>query len=119
MATSASRTITVTLTGDVTYTEPFSAAVNTASPAQIEIRRLASGNTTVNVPGPVTGFTAVAVLIIPPAGNATALTFKGIAGDTGVRIHNTDPTVVALDTSVASFVLNAAAQIDGVRLIWL
>lgn len=119
MATNASRSVTLTLTGDVTLTESFAAAVNTASPAQIEIKRLASGNNTINVPGPVTGFTAVAVVIIPPSGNSTAITFKGVAGDTGVRVHNTDPTVIALDSSVASFVLNAGAQIDGVRLIWI
>lgn len=116
MAATSTRTSTVTFTGDVTGTEVSTAATNAVSPAQIEIKTLASGANTITVP--TGGSTPTACTIIPPSANALAITLKGVSGDTGIRIHNTDPTTIALDSSVSTFVLNAANTITGCRFIW-
>jgi hypothetical protein len=115
MSATGARTTTIQYTSDVSGTETLAAATNAASPAQIEVKNLASGANTITVPA----ITPVCCVIKPPAGNAVALTIKGIAGDTGIRIHNTDPTEIALDSSVASFVLNAGAIVNGVRFFWV
>jgi hypothetical protein len=108
--------MTLTFSGDLNTVETVYAALNSASPAQEEIRTLASGATTITVP--TGGATVVAVTIIPPAGNTLLITLKGVAGDTGVPLHKTDPTTIALDSTAATFVLNAANTITGVRLRW-
>jgi hypothetical protein len=116
MSTVSTRTTTITFTGDVTATLTQAAAQNLASPGSIHFVNLASGANTITVPP--TGATTVSVTIIPPAGNTVALTLKGIAGDTGLPLHLTDPSTIALAAGVTSFVLNAAAAVTGVRLIW-
>ena len=47
-----------------------------------------------------------------------AITLKGVSGDTGVALHLTDPSTIALASSVTSFVLTTGGAITGVRLIW-
>lgn len=116
MATTAQRSVTIQFTGDISAANTFAAANNGSSPGQIEIRSLASGANTITPPSG--GTTPRAVTIIPPAGNLNLITLKGIAGDTGVVLHLTDPTTIALNSPVTTFVLNAAAIIDGVRLVW-
>lgn len=116
MAVTAKRAITIQFTIDIQASNTFQAVDNTASPAQIEVKQLASGANTITPP--TSGVTAKAVTIIPPAGNTNSITLKGISGDTGVAIHKTDPTTIALDSPSATFVLTAGALIDGVRLIW-
>lgn len=117
MAVSAARKVTIVFTGDVSATHILSAGTNTDAAASLEIMTLSSGANTITVP---TGGDTVptSVTIVPPEANDSSITFKGISGDTGVRIHNTDPTTVALDDSVTSFVLTAGASINGVRLYW-
>lgn len=117
MAAQSTRVTTITFTGDVEGTQTPEAATNVASPASIEIQSLSSGANTITVPSS-TGITVTACTIIPPAGNTTSITLKGITGDTGVRIHNTDPTTVAIHSDVTSFCLTAGSAIQGVRFIW-
>jgi hypothetical protein len=116
MAVESERRITIELTGDIEAAEVYRAADNTDSPGAVEIKTLASGANTITVPSG--GTTPTGVTIIPPAGNASSITLKGVSGDTGIRLHNTDPTSLGLHSSVASFVLTAGAEIEGVRLIW-
>lgn len=117
MAVTATRTTTITFSGNVTGTETISAASNSSSPGQIQITDLSSGANTITVP---TGGSTVptAVTIVPPSANATSITFKGVTGDTGVQLHDTDPSSIALDSSVTSFCLTAGGDIAGVRLVW-
>ncbi len=117
MAAQSTRVTTITFTNDVEGTQTVEAATNTASPAAIAIQALASGANTITVPAS-TGVTVTACTIIPPTGNTTSITFKGVTGDTGVRLHNTDPTSVAIYSDVTSFCLTAGAIIQGVRFIW-
>ena len=117
MAVTASRTIQLLFSGDITENIIQSAADNTTSSAKTDLVTLALGANTITPPS-VSGITIVGLTIIPPAGNSSLITLKGVTGDTGVAIHKTDPTTIALDSTFVSLVLNAAASIVGVRLIW-
>ena len=116
MAVTATRSTTVVFSGDVVGTQTHDAADNAASAGAVEVKTLASGANTITVP--TGGTVPTAVTIIPPASNAIQLTLKGIAGDTGIALHLTDPTVIALSSSVTTFVINAANTCTGVRFIW-
>lgn len=116
MAVSATRTIAIGYTGDVVGNQALAAATNTASPGQLQIVTLASGNNTITVP--TGGTTPKACSISKPSDNTTAITYKGVTGDTGTRLHDTDPDSISLHSSVTTFVLHAGAEIIGVRLYW-
>lgn len=116
MSVTAERTVTIVYTGDVGGTQEIAAADNTASPGSVEIKTLSSGLNTITVP--TGGSTPTAVTIVPPSDNTTSITLKGVTGDTGVRLHNTDPTTIALDSSVTTFALTTGAAITGVRFYW-
>lgn len=118
MSVIASRSIQIAFSGDVQLgPQNFSAADNSTSYGQEDLVTLSSGNNTITPPS-VTGITFVALTIIPPSANANLITLKGVNGDTGIPLHKTDPTSIGLDSSFTTLVLNAAAQINGVRLIW-
>lgn len=111
-------TITPQLTGDVGFSDDFAPLIaNPTSPGEIRIVDLLLGDNTITVP---TGGTTVpiAALIVPPVGNVLILTLKGVAGDTGISLHLTNPSLISLN-SVASFVLNASAAMAGVRIIFI
>lgn len=116
MAATSDRLITVGWTGSASGSTAIAAAQNTASPASIEIKTLSSGANTITVP--TGGTTPTACTIVPPTGNTTSIVLKGVSGDTGIRLHNTDPSSIAIDSSVTSFVLTAGASLAGVRLFW-
>lgn len=116
MAVTATRSISVVYSGDVVGTQTKAAADNTVSPGQNDLVTLALGANTITVP--TGGATAKAVTIVPPAANAVQLTLKGVTGDTGILLHLTDPSSVALAPTQTTFVLNAGAICTGVRLIW-
>ena len=117
MAAQSTRVTTITFTGDVEGTQTIEAATNSASPASIAVQALSSGANTITVPSS-TGVTVTACTIIPPTGNTTSITFKGVTGDTGVRLHNTDPSSISINSDVTSFCLTAGAAIQGVRFVW-
>lgn len=116
MAVTSTRSQTITFSGDVVGTQTVTAATNAASPGSVEVKTLTTGANTITKP--TGGATVTAVTILPPTGNTNSITVKGVTGDTGVRIHNTDPTTLALDSSVSTFVLTVGADITGVRLYW-
>lgn len=116
MAATAQRKIVVEYTGDVVGAENIVAAGNIASPAQIQLVTLAAGDNVISAPSG--GSTPVACTIVKPSANAVVIKLKGNAADVGVQLHKTDPDTISIDAGVASFILNAAAQIVGVRLFW-
>jgi hypothetical protein len=116
MATAATWTATLTFSGDDPGTKTHAAASNATSPASDQLVNLVTGANTYAAP---TAATPTRLTIIPPSGNTVLITLKGVAGDTGVPLHKTDPTSVGVDSTAASVVLNAAAPgVNGVRLIW-
>lgn len=117
MAVSAARKVVITLSGDVDGVQGIDAATNATSPGSITVQVLASGFNTISVPTS-TGVTVTAVTIVPPSANSTSITLKGVTGDTGIRIHNTDPTTIAIHSGVTAIGLTAGAEIQGVRFFW-
>lgn len=117
MAVTANRSVTIALTGDVALTDEFAAAENAASPGAVTVQALSSGFNSISVPAS-TGILVTAVTIIPPAGNAQTLTLKGVTGDTGIALHPTDPTTIALASSVTAIGITAGAAIQGMRFVW-
>lgn len=117
MSTTSNRNIQVEFSGDVAFSLIQSALENAFSSAQVNIVTLALGPNTVIAPV-VSGIVVTSLTIIPPAGNTALITLKGVAGDIGVKLHSTDPTSIALDSTFVSLVLNAASGIIGVRLVW-
>lgn len=115
MSVSSTRSQTIVYSGDVTGTESVAAATNTASPGSITIQTLVSGANTITVP---VGATCVSVTISPPSGNTQTLTLKGVTGDTGVALHLTDPSTIALASTVTTFVLTAGGTITACRFYW-
>ena len=116
MSVTSDRIIRAIFSGDVTSNKGYSAGTNDDSPGEIEIVTLASGSNTITPP--TGGTTAKACTIIPPAANAILITLKGVTGDTGIVLHLTDPTSIAINDPTETFDLTAAAEIEGVRLIW-
>jgi hypothetical protein len=72
----------------------------------------AAGDNTLDVP-----LDAVALTLVPPASNAAVLTLKGSSGDTGIVLHATHPSSIAIDP-LAPIILNVDIDVEGVRLIW-
>lgn len=115
MSVSSTRSQLITYTGDVTGSETVAAATNAASPGSITIQTLSSGANTITVP---VGATCVAVTILPPSGNTQTLILKGVTGDTGVGLHLTDPTTIALASTVTTFVITAGGTVTACRFYW-
>jgi hypothetical protein len=114
MSVEAARQVNTQILGEgLNSNNSFAAASNTTSPAQEQLVTLTTGTTTVTVPS-----NAVACTIVPPAGNTNSITLKGVTGDTGIRIHNTDPTSLAFHSTVSAFALTVATTTTGVRLHW-
>jgi hypothetical protein len=117
VAVTATRVTTITYSVDTVGTQTLSAASNTASPGSVEVVTMTGAATTTFTP-PKGGTSPVACTIVPPAGNVATITLKGVSGDTGIRIHATDPTTIALGTTTTTFVLTISATITGMRLYW-
>lgn len=116
MASSSTRGQTVVYTGDVQASLYNSAGTNANSPAQTSIQNLAIGFNAIVPPGG--GTVPTALTIIPPVGNVNLMVLKGITGDTGIPLHKTDPTTVALDVSFTTLGITVTVGITGVRFIW-
>lgn len=116
MSVTSARKISITLTGDISATHVINAASNVTSPGAVEVKTLASGANTITVP--TGGTVPKAVTIVPPVGNQDTITLKGISGDTGVILHLTDPSSISLHSTVTTFILTAADDIEGVRFYW-
>lgn len=109
-------TVEVIISGDQQWQLELATAQNASSPAQNDIRTLANGANTITPP--TGGTSPQGVIIIPPAANTTAITLKGISGDTGIGLHLTNPTFISLASPTATFVITTGAQIAGVRFVW-
>ena len=117
MSVTSSRTIQVQFSGDNSEQIIQSALDNIVSPGMNVVQSLVMGANTITAPV-VSGLVVTGLMIIPPSGNTSLMTLKGVTGDTGIPLHLTDPISLSLDTTFVSLVLNAAAAIVGVRFIW-
>lgn len=115
MSVAATRKVVIQMTGDIEASNSFDAATNSASPGQLQVLNLILGANTITPPA---GATPKGCTIVPPSTNTATLTLKGVAGDTGVVLHATDPSSLALNSPTATFVLTASAAVTALRLIW-
>lgn len=93
---------------------------NANSPCDVQVLYLASGANTINSTNCPAIATAGGVWLIPPTGNATAVTLKGVTGDTGIALSLTCPTFVSFAVvPPTSFVLTAGGAITGYKLAWV
>lgn len=115
----STRNLVVTIIGDgINSVITLTAAENATSPGDSWILDAFIGDTTITIPK-VTGVSIpTAVTIVPPIGNTQLLKLKKVAGDTGVLIHKTDPTCIALDPTETSFIINSGGAVTGLRIIW-
>lgn len=112
MSVTSNRKITIQFSSDIQYTQEFAAAAYSTGSGQNQLVNLASGANTITPPT-----SAKAVTIIPPVANVVSLILKGITGDTGIGLHLTDPTSIALATA-GTFVITAGGVVTGLRLIY-
>jgi hypothetical protein len=116
MAVTSTRVIEVVFSQDLSANLSFSAAENAASPGDMDVLTLAIGFNSITVPAG--GTTVRGATIIPPAGNTATITLKGVTGDTGIGLHLTDPTSIALASGTSAIGLTVSAEIVGLRIIW-
>lgn len=121
MATTASRSIQIAMSGDQPV-PPFNiaAADNLNSYGEIDNITLNPNNPNANVitPWSDVGFTITGVTIVPPAGNTTLISISTAAGVAVTPLHKTDPTSLGLDSSFVALYLTVAVQVVGVKFIW-
>lgn len=116
MSIAANRTEVVRFTGDQNSNVVLDGLINATSPAMQDIFGLSAGDNQISIP-----LLTKVMVIIPPVGNAQTITFKGVPGDTGVRMSKIDYSIFAFDTvPPANFILNLGAGATvSVRIIWL
>lgn len=112
MSVTSSRSIVIEHTGDVEFSQEFPAVTSTTGSGQNQLVNLSSGNNTITPPSG-----AVAVTIIPPAGNVATIALKSTTADVGFGLKPTDPSSIAL-ASTTAFYINAGSVITGLRLIY-
>lgn len=118
MSVSSSRFISIALSGDVVAPSLiYNAALNALSPGAIELKLLASGANTTISPPPTPTLPKAVTLSYENDENTVQVTLKGVAGDTGIALHRTDPSSIALNSPTGTFVLHATADVV-VRLTW-
>lgn len=76
----------------------------TATVGSIIDSLLASGDNVIICP---TG--ATAMVIVPPVANVINIKLKGAVADTGVHLHDNQPSVISLDPTQTSIILNLAS----------
>lgn len=117
MSTTSSRTVQIGFSGVVASQIIQSALENIVSPAETFTLTLPIGNTTIAIPV-IAGIVVTGLTIIPPPGNTALMKLKGVNGDTGFPIHKTDPTSIGIDPTFVSLVINCAAEVVGLILIF-
>jgi hypothetical protein len=117
MSDTSTRVVQLGFSGDVNSQIIQSALENNVTPNVILKQTLTIGDNTISAPV-VPGIVVTGLTIIPPAGNITLMVLKGNVADIGIPMHLTDWTSLSLDPTFISLVINVAAQVDGVLLIW-
>lgn len=88
------------------YSPSFDGYVNFASGWQTLVSLIPSLDTNARV-----------IIIILPRANATAVTLKGVTGDTGIPMNANGWAVIPITSAAATWGVTAGAGITGVRVI--
>jgi hypothetical protein len=113
MAVNSTTTVGVTLTGDIAGTLTIPLSTNGTSPGQRQQVVLAAGNNTLTPPSGT-----LKAVIIPPTGSTNGKTLKGVAGDTGIPMSLTEPTVLSFPAGAGAFVINSVGA-ETLEVFWL
>lgn len=94
---------------------------NPQSPCTVQAISLNSGANTINSTNCPAIATAAGVFIMPPPGNGTTLTLKGVTGDTGIPIAFMGaPTFISFaNPPPTSFVITANSTLTNLLLAWV
>lgn len=111
MSVTSNRSVLITFTSDVLYSQSFEAETNATGSGQNELKDLTAGDNTITVPTD-----AVAVTIIKPASNDVVLLLKVDAADVGWPLSLLDPDSISMD-GLSTFIINADDDVT-VRLIY-
>ena len=115
----STRTVTITFSGEgLNSNHSFPATDNTFAPAGQFLLVLGVGTNLITPP-----IGAQAVTIIPPAQNDIGMLLKGAPTDTGIFLHLTDPTTIALAAGppgfqAAPFYIENNGTIFPIRIVW-
>lgn len=120
-------TSTVTLAAFFDYLQgPTGESVNFSlfnpqSPCTVQAISLISGANTISATNCPAIATAAGLFILPPPGNGTTLTLKGVTGDTGIPIAFTGaPTFISFaNPPPTSFVITANSTLTNLLLAWV
>lgn len=111
------------VTSSSTVTGPFTVSYEVQppliqaswSPMSNLLKSLGNGDNTITVPT-----NASVAVLIPPVSNTTiSFKIKGASGDTGILISKAAPTVLTLDPSQSSFIINASGGIGVFVILWI
>lgn len=93
---------------------------NGNSPCSVQLLNLTSGVNTINATSCPDLPNCGGVWLIPPIGNATTVSLKGISADTGIALSLTIPAFLPFTvTPPSSFVLTTGGAITGYKLAWV
>lgn len=84
----------------------------TSTAGTIRDLNLATGSNSVTIPSGSEG-----IIFVPPSTNTVALTLKGVTGDTGVLLHATNPSIIAVSSSTTVCVISAATIVSNCQVI--
>lgn len=94
---------------------------NPQSPCDVQAISLVMGANTISASNCPAIATASGVFLLPPPGNGTTLTLKGVTGDTGIPIAFTGaPTFLSFaNPGPTSFVITASSTLTNLLLAWV
>lgn len=84
---------------------------NTNPPGAMPIFNLAAGDNTIQVPA---GTQTISFAM--PSGNTNLVKWKVVAGDSGIPLLKNGSASVDVDSSLTSFILNAAGPVNGLEI---
>ncbi len=94
------------------------ALTNGYSSAAVQAINLVTGANTISASNVPALANAGGIFLCPPAGNATAITLKGVTGDTGIVLSKVAPTFISFDLAPpSSFVLTLGNNISNFKVV--
>ena len=113
MAVATTIDVSGTITGLVSGSITISLTTISTTAGFQDTVDLASGFNTLASPATATG-----CIFIPPAGNAVALTQKGVTGDTGTPLHLTRWNIINFASAGQDLGITAGSAVANCTVIW-
>lgn len=113
MSKVATLTLSVAVTGDGVNEQsyPVTVQVNPSPADRGQLVITSAGQTLIPPVNPQTPPSFL--LLIPPSTSAVTKTLKGVTGDTGFQISQTNPTLIAVNSSTVLFIAASGTEVLG------